>query len=897
MICVYPYDCTDFSNNGLGAVLPQSCTVTETLNGEWEVTLVHPIDADGKWKRLVEGYILRIPVPTASTPRTKMVQVQYVYKLTSKATLYNGTGKKKKSLGTYKKNTEVYVIAQTNETWYEVACTDGKKGFMEAKKLEFVRSDSTTSSGVVASQQLRDQPFRIYRIVPELTKITVYARHIFYDLLDNMIQSYTGTNLAGSTVVQGISDACLSEHEFTFYSDVTDLMDEFEFTNTNPVEALMGDEGVIGLTGCELARDWFDVYVVNRVGNDTNVQIREGKNLTGITYDIDLTNVVTRIMPVGEDEDGEPLYLPEVYIDSPNIESYQAPKWYCLECSDAKEVKSGDDKKTKEQCYTEMREAAQKELDNGCDQPDVTLKVNFINCADTEEYKDYKLLKNIFLGDAVTVKVKTLGIAVSMRMTEYTYDCLTRQYTEMTLGNSQEALEGNTISSKQIPSGSITSAKLSSNSVGTANLKAASVTSRKIEAEAITTELLAAETVTADKLAASSVTTSKIDAGAVTAEQIATGTITAKQIEAGTITGNEIASQTITAVNIAGKTITADQLMAELITADCGLIATGAIQTAQIADGSITDAKIVSLNADVITSGTIKAERLLLTGTDGLIYEINATSSGLSKTELAKEDYQKYLNGTVIVAKSLTAAQIAAATITGNEIAANTIKAANIDVSSLFANEEFVNSLYVSNIYGGQSIKIMAGNIESVESAAQAAKDAAAAAQDTANAAVALVQEQYATSTSDTEAPTTGWSTTAPAHQSGVYIWKKTLTTYNSGKTTETTPTCISGANGEDAVLLRIESSRGTTFKNNAISTVLTVTIRTGSKVITTVDALHEHFGASAYLQWQWKGIDDEEYKAVSVDDSRITDGGFSFTITSDDVSEKVTLACELITD
>lgn len=42
MICIYPADCTDFSTNGAGTLLPQSCTVTETLNGEYELTLVHP---------------------------------------------------------------------------------------------------------------------------------------------------------------------------------------------------------------------------------------------------------------------------------------------------------------------------------------------------------------------------------------------------------------------------------------------------------------------------------------------------------------------------------------------------------------------------------------------------------------------------------------------------------------------------------------------------------------------------------------------------------------------------------------------------------------------------------------------------------------------------------------
>ena len=77
MICVYPADCKDFSSNGLGIVLPQSCSVTETLNGEWELTLIHPIDVDGKWTRLTEGCILRAPVPAAMTPQVGLVTQQY----------------------------------------------------------------------------------------------------------------------------------------------------------------------------------------------------------------------------------------------------------------------------------------------------------------------------------------------------------------------------------------------------------------------------------------------------------------------------------------------------------------------------------------------------------------------------------------------------------------------------------------------------------------------------------------------------------------------------------------------------------------------------------------------------------------------------------------------------
>ena len=72
MICVYGPECTDFSTNGLGVVTPLSCEVTETLNGEYEVKLEHALDEQGKWVRLQEGYILRVPVPAAMTPRVKL---------------------------------------------------------------------------------------------------------------------------------------------------------------------------------------------------------------------------------------------------------------------------------------------------------------------------------------------------------------------------------------------------------------------------------------------------------------------------------------------------------------------------------------------------------------------------------------------------------------------------------------------------------------------------------------------------------------------------------------------------------------------------------------------------------------------------------------------------------
>ena len=175
-----------------------SCSVTETLNGEWELTLVHDIDEFGKWARLGEGRILRAPVPAAMTPRVNQVQAQpsggaMIYCVATRRDplrLRSGTGTKYRILGKYKKGTQVVVLEKTAADWYEVSCPDGKRGYMAAQYLTCVRTESapaTAVSEVVEPKMLRDQPFRIYRVVPELDKITVYARHIFYDLLDNMI--------------------------------------------------------------------------------------------------------------------------------------------------------------------------------------------------------------------------------------------------------------------------------------------------------------------------------------------------------------------------------------------------------------------------------------------------------------------------------------------------------------------------------------------------------------------------------------------------------------------------------------------------------------------------------------------------------------------------------------
>ena len=636
MICVYPADCTDFSTNGNGVLAPLTAQVTETLNGEYELQIAHPIDAEGKWQRLVEGCILRAPVPAAMTPEVRLSASEtttavpnspagQIYKASKRKILHIGPSLESTIIGVYQTNDRVVVLSQPHVQWYEVTAPDGKHGYMDTTGLSLDKDGETVEEAVeevVEPRQLRDQPFRIYRVVPELDKVTAYARHISYDLMDNMIQTYKpAATDTGATVFQGVSSHCLSEHPFTFYSDLDSTAEEVEFTNINPLDAVMGDEGIIAKYGGELARDWFDVFLVKRVGVDSNVQIRQGKNLLGVSYDVDLSDVATRIMPTGQDKDGKVLYLPEVSVDSPLIDSYPHPRWIHLEVSEAKEVTSGDDKKTKAQCYEAMREAVQAQFDAGCDLPNVTLNVDFINCADTEEYREYGFLQNIYLGDAVRVIAPRIGVWVSMRMTQYTYDCLTRKYTQMTLGTAADTVEGNMISARQLPTGLISGSKLAIDSVGSGALRDGSVGSVQIQMAAIQTAHIEDAAITRAKIGQAAIGTAQIEDAQITRAKIADAAIGSAQIEEASIdtahikdaaietakiddlavTGAKIAQATITQAKMAQASIGLAQIID--LSVEAAKIADLAVQTAKIADLAVATGKIADLAVD---TGKIK---------------------------------------------------------------------------------------------------------------------------------------------------------------------------------------------------------------------------------------------------------------------------------------------------
>lgn len=238
MITIYDERATDFSGNGLGVLTPESCQVTHRLNGNYEVTLVHPIDEIGKHFKLMEGRIIKVPVPAGRTPRMHIAATEQVE--TEIWRVYTGGDVRlnmrvkpdmdAKVIHAYRPGTEVVVVEKTNNDWWEVTTPDGKRGYMAADYLRYVRTEvsgTAAEEAIVEPKTLREQPFRIYKIVPTLESITAYARHIYYDLMDNLVGEYELKGAeTGASVFRGVGERCETPHDFAFYSDLDSTVQE-----------------------------------------------------------------------------------------------------------------------------------------------------------------------------------------------------------------------------------------------------------------------------------------------------------------------------------------------------------------------------------------------------------------------------------------------------------------------------------------------------------------------------------------------------------------------------------------------------------------------------------------------------------------------------------------------
>lgn len=216
-------------------------------------------------------------------------------------------------------------------------------------------------------------------------------------------------------------------------------------------------------------------------------------------------------------------------------------------------------------------------------------------------------------------------------------------------------------------------------------------------------------------------------------------------------------------------------------------------------------------NAGASTSAVVKARNELrkeLGIRDETIMNLGeslANASGLYHTEAKQPDgstvyylHDKPTTGQSKIIYKVTASGIGISTDAGKTYATGLSADGNAVLNRIYAigiNADYLTTGRISSKNGNSFIDLdteeadlKLGNKSTVGGKVIATTDVAASKTVT----------KYATSTSNTTAPTSGWQDSCPPRKAGSYIWFKIITVMQSGAQIESMPSCISGADGKD---------------------------------------------------------------------------------------------------
>lgn len=298
-------------------------------------------------------------------------------------------------------------------------------------RWEYLVTDNVIAAPTPYSKK---QLFRIYDYTKTETEVTAYARHIFYDSAGEMLVDVRPTDKTGQEAL----DIILSGTKYKAKTNIKTRSTAY-YIRKNIMEAIGGDDenSFINRWGGERMYDNFTVIINDRLGGDYGACAEFGRNMTGIEADISIDDVVTRIIP--ESYNGYTLEGEEPWVDSPLIGNYANPRTAVIKFEDVKlleDCQEGEEGfNTLELLREELKRRCKKEYENGLDKPKVNYKVDLVEIADTDDYKDYKKLTTTGIGDDVLTRDRKLKINVTARCIRLVYDCIEEENVEVELGN------------------------------------------------------------------------------------------------------------------------------------------------------------------------------------------------------------------------------------------------------------------------------------------------------------------------------------------------------------------------------------------------------------------------------------------------------------------------------
>lgn len=276
------------------------------------------------------------------------------------------------------------------------------------------------------------QLFRIYNTDKGMFSLKIKARHIFFDLVKHNLLDTRAVECNGQQAL----DKVLEGTKYKGHSDIGRITTSY-FQVTNIVQAINGenDNTFRNRWGGEMLFDNFDIYINNKIGGDYGVRVNYSRNMEDVNLIIDRDNIVTRAYPRAFDG----IMLPEKYIDSPLINKYPLICEDYIDMSDLKlkDPNTSNDEgfDTEEELYQAMRERVKALYETGIDKPKVSGNVKVAMLENSIEYKDFKGLVNIGIGDTVTVSYKDIGIDMKTRAIAIEWNLVTKKYENIEFGD------------------------------------------------------------------------------------------------------------------------------------------------------------------------------------------------------------------------------------------------------------------------------------------------------------------------------------------------------------------------------------------------------------------------------------------------------------------------------
>lgn len=223
------------------------------------------------------------------------------------------------------------------------------------------------------------------------------------------------------------------------------VINYLDISGISPRKAFLeeSENSIYKAYGGEIIYNNFEINIVDERGKDHSFEIRSGKNLEELQQDIDDTDTesfATAILPCSSDG----LYLPNSeIIYSPNV-NILGKRFKKVVFGDVSLV--NDTQEAINIVYAQLRERVQKLFDNGLDKLKINNTINFVQLANTEQYKHYKILEKCEIGNNVVVKYfrrddesQTPYIESTGRVIKIKFNVLKNKIEEVEIGERKKA--------------------------------------------------------------------------------------------------------------------------------------------------------------------------------------------------------------------------------------------------------------------------------------------------------------------------------------------------------------------------------------------------------------------------------------------------------------------------